>query len=147
MVIHHEGKWKGAVRVSHHQRNAGTGRSWGGEGGLGAPCLASPRSASACAQRSCPLPPPAISSNANRPRKFVFPSARQTLGINLWHRCVLLSGSACGAIWGWGCFLCKCHKVENHIVQNSTGSILLWISKLSFKSGWWSNYSLQLKCK
>lgn len=97
--------------------------------------------------RSCPLPPLAILSKANRPLKFLFRSERQMLGIHLWHRCVLLSGSVCGEIWRWCCFLWKYNNVENHIVKNSIGDILLWIRKLSFKSGWWSNYSLQLKCK
>lgn len=38
-------------------------------------------------------------------------------------------------LWRWGCFLRKCDKVENHVIKNSTGNILLQISKLSFKSG------------
>lgn len=97
--------------------------------------------------RSFPLPPLAILSKANRPLKFLFRSERQMLGIHLWHCCVLLSGSVCGEIWRWCCFLWKYDKVENHIVKNSIDNILLWIRKLSFKSGWWSNYSLQFKCK
>lgn len=121
--------------------------SWGGAGVLGASCPhITTLVASLGPHCSCPVLPPPITSNTNRPLKFFFWSERQPL-THLWHRCVLLSGSVCKAIWGWDCFLGKYDKLENPVIKNSTGNILLQISKLNFKSCWWSNYSLQSKCK